>query len=329
MKAIDVLVPFLLTGCAVADIGEGEGSGLEEIEFAADNGIFLDNGLNLPNGINLGNGTTLANGMNLGNGVDLANGMNLGNGLDLGNGITGPYYAPPAGSGFEQWIDVDPPARKKVLRYLVECALPAGVQVQLRYRGTLEVLGRGIAGLGPTLKRGTMGLIDQERVTACMLARMNGTGQAVQIDMFGAMALPGAGFETTSPADDAFPVLEAAFFGNLFSKVPSAQACRQQPYELAAMRSCRDLGDGAWDCGILEFTDDVCSVQDGETEFSQCDVGFTSGSSERLYYYNCAGGEVSWQFVLTTYVAKKRSGQLCFEASECASGECSQEGGCR
>jgi hypothetical protein len=149
-------LPLLALGCVAAEIGDGDEVGLEEIDYQSDNGIFLDNGLNLVNGMNLGNGATLHNGMNLGNGIDVVNGMNLGNGLDLGNGITGPYYAPPAGSGLEQWIDVDPPARKKTLRYLVECALPAGVVVQLSYRGSVEILGTGALGLGHSLQEGEL-----------------------------------------------------------------------------------------------------------------------------------------------------------------------------
>ncbi|HEU5061029.1 MAG TPA: hypothetical protein VFU21_31075 [Kofleriaceae bacterium] len=295
MKTYLTLSLLIAGGCVAADIGEGEDPGLEEIELAADNGIFLDNGLNLPNGMNLGNGTALSNGMNLGNGIDLANGMNLGNGLNLGNGITGPYYAPPAGSGLEQWIDVDPAMRARILRYLIECALPAGVEVQLAYRGRLETLGRGVAGLGPRLQAGRMSVTEAERVTACMLARMNGTGRTIQIDMFGPM---GPAFETTVPADDAFPVLEAAFFGNLFSAEPVAQACQAAASPLEEMRSCRDRG-GVADCGILEFTTDVC----WDYLTAQCDVFFTTGTSQRAYYSNCYGGEASWQHVITTYLA--------------------------
>jgi hypothetical protein len=300
VKTYLTLSLFIAGGCVAADIGEGDEPGLEEIELAADNGIFLDNGLNLPNGMNLGNGTSLANGMNLGNGVDLANGMNLGNGLDLGNGLTGPYYAPPAGSGLEQWIDVDPPARKKVLRYLVECALPAGVEVQLLHRGSLELLGRGIAGLGPSLRSGLMTGDDQERVTACMLARMNGTGRTVQINMFGPMG-PDSGFETASPADEAFPVLEAAFFGNLFAARPAAYACQEEERPLADMRSCRDLGDGTADCGVIDFTLVTCPSYLGDPLL--CDTGATAGSAGWVFYQDCYADARRWPYVVTTYLA--------------------------
>ena len=320
------LLPFLAVGCAMADIGDGEEPGLEEIEFAADNGIFLDNGLNLPNGMNLGNGTALHNGMNLGNGVDLANGMNLGNGLDLGNGITGPFYAPPAGSGLEQWIDVDPPARKKVLRYLVECALPAGTAVQLEYRGGLELLGHGVAGLGPSLQRGVMVVADQERVTACMLARVNGTGRTIQIDMFGPMGA-GSGFQTSTASDDAFPLVEAAFFCNLFSSRVAAYACHAAERDLADMRSCRDAGDGTADCGVIQFIAVNCGDYLGDPPL--CDSAETSGDEPRLYYRDCRSSGEVWEYVLTTYLAKRGSGEICEYDEDCASERCGDDWRCR
>jgi hypothetical protein len=300
---------LLVSGCAFADIGPDEEAGLDEIEFKADNGIFLDNGLNLANGMNLGNGTSLANGMNLGNGIDLANGMNLGNGI----------YAPPAGSGLEQWIDVDPVMRKKILRYLVECALPAGVEVQLTYRGQSELLGRGITGLGPSLPKGMMSELDQQRVSACMLARVNGMGATVQIDMFGPMGPDVTGFQSETSADGAFSVQEGAFFGNLFAATPAAYACLTHPYALADTRTCKDLGGGAFSCGVVTFTADTCGAYNGQS--LQCVTAYVAGSA-REYFTSCAGGELNWSYVLTTFVTPKVDGAACFADEECASGTC-------
>jgi hypothetical protein len=304
---------LLASGCVVADIGEGDEAGLEDVEFAADNGIFLDNGLDLPNGMNLGNGTSLANGMNLGNGIDLANGMNLGNGI----------YAPPAGSGLEQWIDVDPAMRKKIMRYLVECALPAGFQVDLTYRGRSEILGSGIAGLGPSLQTGIMNDIDQQRVSACMLARMNGLGVTVQIDMFGAMGPDAPAFQSAGPGDDAFPVREAAFYGNLFIPEHPAYACTDLPYTPGDWRSCKDTGGGTYSCGVIEPEQVHCGAyfEDASTQYLQCVIGWTTGSA-REYFTSCMGGELVWKYVLTTYIALKPDGGACFSSDECASGTC-------
>jgi hypothetical protein len=56
--------------------------------------------------------------------------------------------------------------RKRILRYLIECALPEGVEVKLKYRGDLEVLGHGVANLGPGLQNGELNEIEQQRVSA-------------------------------------------------------------------------------------------------------------------------------------------------------------------
>jgi len=214
--------------------------------------------------------------------------------------------------------------RKKVLRYLVECALPAGVPVQIEYRGTLETLGHGVAGLGPSLQVGTMTGADQERVTACMLARMNGTGRTVQINMFGPMGAD-SGFETASAADEAFPVLEAAFFGNLFAASPRAYACQQEQISLGEMRSCRDLGGGEADCGVIEFSYGSCAAYTSG-DYQQCRSGFT-GNDTWQYYQDCLEGGRRWHYVLTTYLALRPNGQACVFNEECASQWC--DGVCR
>jgi hypothetical protein len=316
-----VALPLLAPACVAADIGEGEDPGLEQIDYQVDNGIYLPNGLNLPNGMNLGNGSTLANGMNLGNGIDLTNGMNLGNGLNLGNGITGPYYAPPAGSGFEQWIDVDPPARVKILRYLVECALPAGDVVQLQYRGSLEIVGRGILGLGPTLKRGAMPALEQEAVSSCLLARVNAQGISVSVDLLAPMP----GLDSATSAELAtFSVSEGVFFGNLFLSTPQAYACSIGGLVLKEeFRACDRY------CGVLRvlaslskdgtsadtkitlrdcFANQICTSQplaDGSAFARSCT------------YYR------TWTRPMTTRLSRADWGEECFGSYQCEPGlEC-------
>jgi hypothetical protein len=317
----------LATGCAVTDIGEPGDPGLEDIEFAADNGIFLDNGLNLANGMNLGNGTVLHNGMNLGNGIDLANGMNLGNGLDLGNGITGPYYAPPAGSGLEQWIDVDPPRRVKTLRYLVECALPAGVTVQLRYRGVLETLGTGILALGPGLQTGIMPMAEQEKVTGCLLARVNAHGIPVSIDLFGPMA----GLSTaTSSEVAAYPVAEGAFFGNVFLATPQAYACSMGSLlTRPEFRACSSTT-----CGVLRVLTNLnkegnyatkVTLKDCFRDLVCSNAPLVDGAS---YARSCTWYGRTWAYPMTTRLATVDAGEECFTSSLCEPGlECT-EGTC-
>ena len=101
--------------------------------------------------------------------------------------------------------DLDPVQRTRFLRYLVECALPSGTSVRLKYRGRTEVIGTGVANLGPSLQAGVMTTGDQERVSSCLLARTNATGTTLDIDLLG----PYRGFDR--PYDPkVFKVREAA-----------------------------------------------------------------------------------------------------------------------
>jgi len=291
-------------GCAA--IGDGGEPGLEETLFAADNGIRIDNGLVLGNGAILPNGTKLSNGLKLSNGIDAANGIALSNGLKLSNGISGPYYAPPPGSALEQWIDVDPPMRKRILRYLVECALPDTVEVQILYGGQLEVLGRGIGNLGPGLARGEMSVAEQEKVSACLLARVNALGNLVTIDMQGPMA--DGRFDQPAPPDSPFVQPESAFYGNLFLAEPRAYLCADLPVteldeSICPSRSC-SLIDGACTCGVMTF---VGTCSGGFTPMSKVRTGcLDSVDSAGDYFSICNSmtveGPIVWRYPMTTHV---------------------------
>lgn len=115
--------------------------------------------------------------MTLGNGLNLSNGINLSTALY--GGIPGKTIAPPAGSDLEKWIDFSPTMRERILKYLVQCSLSPSVTVTLRYRGVTETLGTGSASLGLSISAGTMTVPDQEKVTACLLARVNAKGDPV------------------------------------------------------------------------------------------------------------------------------------------------------
>ena len=182
--------------------------------------------MRLSNGARLGNGVRLDNGARLDNGVAPGNGVMSWNGLDLGNGVQadprigrvdlrpgaildcvrGPYFDATTGSRLEQWLATDPHERKLLLRYFVECALPTGTSVRLKVDGATEIIGRGVGNLGPSLRRGRMSVADQEKVSACLLARTNATGKKVELDLLGR----DPGFE--KPSDPAvFSVREATY----------------------------------------------------------------------------------------------------------------------
>src|SRR5262249_25280584 len=126
-------------------------------------------------------------------------------------------------SDLTKWIDANPAGSLKILKYLVSCALPSGVTVRVNYRGTLYSY-TGLVGLGPSIRTGVMTSADQESVSACLLARVNGQALSITIDITGPMAgINGALTASdltlggTNEADH-----EAVFFGNVFTNPPQA-----------------------------------------------------------------------------------------------------------
>src|SRR5690348_13396304 len=78
------------------------------------NGVYATNGVITANGMNSNNGITTVNGMTTANSVQSANGISTNNGMNTNNGI----------SSTNGLITTD--AGRKVIGYMVRCALPAG-----------------------------------------------------------------------------------------------------------------------------------------------------------------------------------------------------------
>ncbi|HZH03489.1 MAG TPA: hypothetical protein VEY30_06870, partial [Myxococcaceae bacterium] len=222
------------------------------------------------------------------------------------------------------WIDDDPAMRKKTLRYLVECALPGTATVRVKYRGTTESYA-GVANLGPSLQAGMMTVVEQERVSACLLARLNARGNTVRIGLFGFYP----GFNTVTAQDRAdFPLEEAGFFGNIFLPEPKAYVCHQR-YENITASKCKFRAcvqpDGSCDCGVLNsanLTDAVapCNnslyIPSAHCKYVSASNGSYSGQTD------CQADGRTWSNVITTRVALKPAGELCFDNMECTDGRC-------
>jgi len=88
------------------------------------------------------------------------------------------------------------------------------------------------------------------------------------------------------------------------------------------MRSCRDLGGGEADCGVIEFSYGPCAAY-VSGDYQQCESGLT-GSDTWQYYRDCLEGGRRWHYVLTTYLAPKRAGQVCLHNEDCASQLCQE-----
>jgi hypothetical protein len=165
----------------------------------AENGL-VENGI-FTNGI-FTNGARLDNGLAFGAGTS---------GLAAG-GLNGSALAQPA---FAAWFDRDAGYSSMVMKYVVQCALPAGAELSYARAGETYTW-RGGLGLAPQWsKGGAIPAAEQELVSACLAAHTNAFGKHVQISVRG-----------YGPTGEAIPVAadevagwrfsEATYFGNLF-----------------------------------------------------------------------------------------------------------------
>ena len=236
---------LLLVGCMVEDPDADLELSAEEQELSLANGIITANGMRVGNGIQAGNGfhlpngLVLPNGIHLGNGIQLGNGINAPNGIQLGNGMVDP----PSGSDLDKFLDCNcgtscatgscsTTNQRKAFRYLVECAMPASRTVTLRHNGAAYATVPGVGGLAPTWANCTgssttcnMTVAEQEKVTACLLARINAKGVTVTIGMYG----PYTGFNTNTSTDATYDTKEATFVGNLFVNPPNVHMINHYP----------------------------------------------------------------------------------------------------
>ncbi|EPX55330.1 hypothetical protein D187_009325 [Cystobacter fuscus DSM 2262] len=182
-----ILLVFVI-GC-----GPGEETFSEtETPEEARQEVLLSNGLSL-NGLNL-------NGLNL-------NGLNL-NGLNL-NGLST--------TSFHNWFQVNAALRAEVMKYLVECAVPAGSTRTYTSPSTgTTYTWNGVLGLAPNWSSGLAATTAElQVVSACMAAHANKYGLHVTVSLRG---LNGSGsvIATTSAEVTSHTLREGCFFGNLF-----------------------------------------------------------------------------------------------------------------
>jgi len=155
------------------------------------------NGTNL-NGVDL-NGTNL-NGTNL-NGIEL-NGLGA-NGLDT--------------AGFRAWFNQDVTRHEMLMRYVVQCAVPAGEHRTFTNPEThTTYTWNGVLGLAPDWASGQPAAPAELRiVSACLAAHVNPYGEHVSISVLG-LAATGQPTPYTSEELESHGRREACFFGNLF-----------------------------------------------------------------------------------------------------------------
>jgi hypothetical protein len=99
---------------------------------------------------------------------------------------------------------------REVIKYMVKCAYPDGQTLVKNDQYGNSYTFYGSIGIAPELATGC-DLDCQEKISACMLAHVNNSGQHIAIWMVGPD--PGIGWG----GSDLYPYQEGAFFGNIFA----------------------------------------------------------------------------------------------------------------
>jgi ricin-type beta-trefoil lectin protein len=99
---------------------------------------------------------------------------------------------------------------RMIMQYMVKCAYAAGTSVTKQDQYGTSYTFQGSIGIAPELATGC-DLDCQEKISACMLAHVNNSGQHISIWMVGPDT--GIGWDTSA----LYPYQEGAFFGNIFA----------------------------------------------------------------------------------------------------------------
>lgn len=227
---------------------------------------------------------------------DPEGGVWVNNGLhdpDVGGIDPSHSLASPEGLATDHGLLLDPD-RLDTVRYLVECALPAGRSIIKEVDGELLEL-EGALGLAPEWEDDACDEDCQEWVSACLLARTNVGGHTVRVWMRADHSAIGEGTSLL------YPSYEASFFGNLFAAAPSEHYCQGTVVGplLAQLhgRTCSAvLGDP---CGFVEHS--LCAVEPRCTFSLPAALGLGIADSPK----NCIAGAVPGDpafHTISTYV---------------------------
>lgn len=164
---------------------------------------------------------------------------------------------------------------RTLFHYIVTCALTPDQSVSYTWsdaQGDHDVVEQGQLGLAPEWATGPVYLKSQERVSGCVASRVNYFGVSVQISVRNPVLLS----ETPASELAAYPYVEGAFWGNLFTSSPALYSCydpANAAHSLAAQRACATGyhdANGTHACGIITLTGscaDSCFRLDATGQF--------------------------------------------------------------
>jgi hypothetical protein len=168
------------------------------------------------------------------------------------------------------------PTVNQLVSYMVECALPADDSVTYRVNGKRYTF-EGDMGLAPEWKYGPCDGDCQRWVSACLLARLNKTGEHVQISLRGDHS--GLALDPNEARD--FPRREAAYYGNLFEDMDHVYAC-YSPGTPSIPRVC---GDSLAGCPmkVVGACDRACDESNPDGTFGDCRPRLPAQRRDRVY----------------------------------------------
>jgi len=291
-RAVGTALLVLLLGCGgplapIEPLEPLDPRGLSSSSLVAENGIAV-NGIAV-NGIAV-NGLDAAGGLT--NGLAPGTGSN---GLAV-NGLTQEALAAPE---FEAWFAIAPAYSASVMGYLVRCAL--GPERTLAYsHGEASYAWTGNLSVAPVWATGvSIGQAEQELVSACLAAHVNGLGQHVNISVRGYLA-DGQPIPVTAEEEAGWTSREACFFGNLFDGTgvwnalepdlldPTISTPRGCAAEFGSSRSCPPMVQ-AGTCA------EVCTVGPDGATWADCAVNGVHYRPLRVFLqasdvYRCGDG---------------------------------------
>lgn len=269
-RSLIIGIAMLMPACVADDAGDTSSSdhGLVASNgMQADNGLYADNGLRFNNGVRLRDDTDMSHGLAAGHGLSIEHGLATEAGLSSTTG----FVATTAG--------------QELLRYLVECALPAGRSITKGdpvHGGTITF--DGFVGLAPAWETGACDEDCQEWVSACLLARTNALGQSVSIELVASH--PAIGSRRTKPLT--YLLEEAGFHGNLFLDPPQAHACMGSGALLSALQLRL--------CGLVPLL--TCGF---DSLLDTCYLLNECTGKDRDAYVGCRNAAGTPQHTITTY----------------------------
>jgi hypothetical protein len=175
---------------------------------------------------------------------------------------------------------------------MVGCALNASVSFNFSWTDAQGMLHHetypGILGLAPDWATGPLSTIDMQMVSACLAARTNWYGVPVTISM--RSHRDPLRTKVHSDELDAYPDVEGAFWGNIFTTTPYLRACYNQQTisnSRAWQRDCAvghldAQGSGIQPCGMISILgrcEDLCKKLDVAGQYYKDCTDPTLGST--------------------------------------------------